>query len=150
MICPNCKNENIKVLESRDTDWGLAIRRRRECNECNHRFTTFEKIEMANFFVLKKHWAKEVYNRKKLETWVLLALSKRSVTNQQVEDFFIKLEQKWNWLWKEISSSQIWDDVIQALKDLDEVAYIRFVSVYKSLSAEQIKEELADFLDINK
>lgn len=147
MVCPACKSENLKVLESRDTDGCLAIRRRRECENCWYRFTTFERIEMASFMVVKKNWKKESYDRNKVEKWVLLACSKRPVTSEKIDSFFIKLEQKWSWEWKEIDSKKIWNDVMEALKELDDVAYIRFISVYKNLSAEAIKEELSKFLN---
>lgn len=146
MICPACKTENIKVLESRDTDWWLALRRRRQCNECAYRFTTFERIETTNLLVIKKNWSRENYDRKKLEMWVLNACRKRLVTSEQIESFFNALESKWITYWKEISSQVIWDDVMNALKDLDEVAYIRFVSVFRNLDARAIKEELSNFL----
>lgn len=146
MICPACKSENLKVLESRDTEAWLAIRRRRECEDCWYRFTTFERIEMASFMVIKKDWKRENYDRNKVEKWVLLACSKRPVTREQIDSFFTRLEQKWSWEWKEIPSKKIWNDVMEALKELDDVAYIRFISVYKNLSAEEIKEELWKFL----
>lgn len=147
MICPACKSENIKVLESRDTDTSLAIRRRRECEDCSYRFTTFERIEMASFMVLKKNWKNEAYDRNKLEKWVLLACSKRPVTREKIDSFFMKLEQQWSGQGKEIDSRKIGNDVMESLKDLDEVAYIRFISVYKNLSTEEIKEELWKFLN---
>lgn len=147
MICPICRSENLKVLESRDVKWNFAIRRRRECDDCEHRFTTFERIEMANFIVVKKDWSKESYNRNKIEIWVNLACKKRPVSKQQIDEFFTKLEQKWSRMWKEITSKQLWDDTMEALKELDEVAYIRFISVFKSLDAKWLKAELIKFLN---
>ncbi len=146
MICPVCKNESLKVLESRDTQGWLAIRRRRECEACNYRFTTFERIEMASFLVNKKNWTKENYDRNKIEIWVKLACKKRPVSKRQIDEFFTMLEQRWSGLWKEISSQKIWDDTMNALQELDEVAYIRFVSVYRNLDAQWIKSELIRFL----
>lgn len=145
MICPACSSENLKVLESRDSEWGLAIRRRRECTKCFYRFTTFERID-TSFLILKRSWAKEMYNRSKIRNWVELACNKRPITKEQIDDLFYKLEQKWNWEWKEIKSEQIWDDVMNALKEKDAVAYLRFLSVFRNLSAEEMKKELSKFL----
>ena len=147
MICPICKSENIKVLESRDVKWNLAIRRRRQCSKCDHRFTTFERIEMSNFLVVKKDWSKENYNRNKIEIWVHLACKKRPISKKQIDEFFIKLEQHWSCMWKEISSKKLWDDTTKALKYLDEVAYIRFISVFRNLDAKGLKSELIKFLN---
>lgn len=87
-----------------------------------------------------------MYNRWKIRNWVELACNKRPVSKEQIDDMFYKLEQKWNWEWKEISSQQIWDDVMNALKEADEVAYLRFLSVFRNLSAEDMKKELSKFL----
>jgi len=149
MICPSCWTENLKVLESRDAEWGLAIRRRRECNDCNYRFTTFERID-TNFLVVKKDWTREMYNRKKIQHWVELACNKRPISKEQIDEMFYSLEQNWNGQWKEILSLQIWEDVMNALKELDEVAYLRFLSVYRNLSVEEMKKELGKFLRQNK
>ena len=149
MICPACWADSLKVLESRGSEWWLAIRRRRECGKCNYRFTTFERID-TNFLVIKRGWTREMYNRSKIRNWVELACNKRPLTKEQIDDMFYKLEQKWNWEWKEINSEQIWDDVMNALKERDEVAYLRFLSVFRNLSAEDMKKELSKFLRQNK
>jgi transcriptional repressor NrdR len=131
MLCPKCKHDDTRVLDSRDTNEQKEIRRRRACNKCNFRFTTFERIEYSNFVVIKKDQSCEPYDRQKLEFGIWKACEKRPVTVEQVTELLEKLETKWANMGKEVATKVIGEDVMNALKDLDEVAYIRFASVYR-------------------
>ena len=147
MICPKCEHADTKVIDSRDTMEGRAIRRRRECLKCAYRFTTFEHIETTNFLVVKKDGAREQYNREKLEMGIWKSCEKRPVTQNQIKLMLDSLEEKWSGLGKEIPSEQLGEEVMEALKELDEVAYIRFASVYRQFKdVESFKKELADLL----
>lgn len=131
MICPKCSDDSTRVLDSRDTDEHRAIRRRRECEKCDHRFTTFERIESHNFIVIKKDNSREPYNREKLEGGIWKACEKRQVTEAQVKKLLDDLEHDWASFGKEIDSKMIGEGIMAKLKDIDEVAYIRFASVYR-------------------
>ncbi len=148
MLCPKCKYEETKVVDSRDTADGSEIRRRRECEKCNFRFTTFERIETANFLVVKKDGSREAYSREKIEMGIWKACEKRQVTQEQVSRVIDALEAKWMGIGKEVQSKIIGEDVMDALKELDEVAYIRFASVYRHFKdLESFKKELSKLLD---
>jgi transcriptional repressor NrdR len=147
MLCPLCKSENLKVLESRDTENGYSVRRRRECDDCKHRFTTFERIETTNFLVIKKDGSREPYARSKIEHGVHIACGKRQVTQEQIETLINTLEQKWISLGKEIESATLGYDVMEGLKSLDDIAYIRFASVYRNFKdIDTLKKELLEIL----
>ena len=133
MQCPKCKAMNSSVIDSRLTENNTAIRRRRECEECKNRFTTFERLRAADIIVVKKDQTREQYDRQKLEHGLWRACGKRPVTQVQVSDLLTALEDKWSTR-KEIPSSEIGNDVLEALKNLDPVAYIRFASVYQSFT----------------
>ncbi|MCR5208859.1 MAG: transcriptional regulator NrdR [Lachnospiraceae bacterium] len=132
MKCPFCAHENTRVVDSRPAEDNTSIRRRRICDECGKRFTTYEKVETIPLIIIKKDNNRETYNRKKIEAGILRACHKRPVSAAQIEklvddienDIF-KLEDK------EISSSVIGEIVMQKLKDIDAVAYVRFASVYR-------------------
>jgi transcriptional repressor NrdR len=147
MRCPNCQSEEIKVLESRDTENGFVIRRRRECVKCKNRFTTFERIENINFFVVKKDGVRDLYNRQKLIRGIQIACAKRKISQEEIDKFINKLEQKWiasNK--KEIHSKEIGYDIMENLKKLDKVAYIRFASVYRNFEdINNFQDELSSF-----
>lgn len=148
MKCPKCKFDDTKVVDSRETTDGAEIRRRRECDQCNFRFTTFEQIETANFLVVKKDDSREPYSRDKVEKGIWQACWKRAVTQEQVSKMVDALEAKWIGIGKEIPSRVIGEDVMEALKELDEVAYIRFASVYRHFKdLESFKKELSKLLD---
>lgn len=135
-------------MDSREAMSGAEIRRRRECEKCNFRFTTFEQIETANFLVIKKDGSREPYNREKIEKGIWKACEKRQVTEEQVSRVLESLETRWMSLGKEIPSRVIGEDVMEQLKELDEVAYIRFASVYRHFKdLESFKKELAKLLD---
>lgn len=148
MKCPHCKGKNTRVLDSRETCEANAIRRRRECEECSHRFTTFERTEQKHLIVIKRNEAREPYIRDKVEKGIWRACEKRPVTQAQVDDLIQNLEEKWRNYGKEIPSEMIGEHIMDELKKLDEVAYIRFASVYRhfkdiesfQLELEKLKE----------
>lgn len=131
MICPKCKNQETRVLDSRDTNEQREVRRRRKCSKCNYRFTTFERIENTNFIVVKKDQSREAYNREKLEAGIWKACEKRPVTEEQVVKMINELEEIWSAEGREIPATTIGEGVMEKLKKIDEVAYIRFASVYR-------------------
>lgn len=148
MRCPKCKHDDTKVVDSRETTEGSEIRRRRECEKCNFRFTTFEKIETASFLVIKKDLSREQYRRDKVEGGIWRACEKRPVSQEQVSNLIDALEAIWIGMGKEVSSKDIGEGVMEELKKLDEVAYIRFASVYRHFKdLESFKKELAKLLD---
>lgn len=147
MRCPKCKKLDTRVVDSRDTDESRQIRRRRQCATCKFRFTTFERIEASHFIVIKKDNSREPYQREKLETGIWKSCEKRPVTEAQIEAMLNHLENKWSAYGKEIPAKMIGKDVMDALKKLDEVAYIRFASVYRQFKdVESFKKELAKLL----
>lgn len=147
MRCPKCHNQDTKVVDSRDTNDNKETRRRRECEKCMHRFTTFERVETSNFIVIKKNGTRESYDREKIERGIWKACEKRPVTQEQVHGLLDSLEEKWSAISKEVSSQQIGEDVMDGIKSLDEVAYIRFASVYRQFKdVESFKKELVKLL----
>lgn len=143
MVCPFCSHQETKVIDSRESGDGKVIRRRRECLKCQKRFSTYEQLELLNFVVVKKDGRKEDYKREKLETGFRKALEKRPVDDKKIDEMVdeieYKLHQKGNC---EISSKEIGGLVLEKLKAVDDVAYLRFASVYKSFgSAESFKKE---------
>jgi len=130
--CPFCDYLESKVVDSRPTDEGNTIRRRRECVECKHRFTTYEKIEEIPLIVVKKDGNRESYDRAKMMHGIIRACEKRPVPYQTIEDMAKQIEKKlYNSMEKEISSTYIGELVMHGLRELDEVAYVRFASVYR-------------------
>lgn len=143
MLCPKCSKDDTKVLDSRETDSNRAVRRRRECIDCKHRFTTFERIEMTNFLVIKKDGTRETYDREKLEKGIQIACQKRKISHEEISDLITGLEKIWSNMGKEISSKNIGEGVMDALRELDDVAYIRFASVYRQFKdIDSFKKEL--------
>ncbi len=142
MNCPSCKSEDTKVIDSRLTNNGAAVRRRRECLSCEFRFTTFERAQNTNLMVQKKDKTIEAYDREKLEKAILIACGKRPVSITRIREKISELEEKWGKT-KEIETSIIGTDVVEMLKELDEIAFIRFASVYKQFKdVETFKKEL--------
>jgi len=138
---------DTKVLDSRVTENGRVIRRRRECEKCENRFTTFERAAMGNLMVKKKDGTYEIYRREKLEQGIWIACGKRPVTKEQIDQVINDLEEKWAANKKTVESRTIGNDVIEALKKLDHIAYIRFASVYRSFKdVDEFKEELNKLL----
>lgn len=147
MICPKCKAPDTKVIDSRVTEQGRVIRRRRECEKCGRRYTTFERAELGSLMVKKKDGMFEPYNRTKLEQGIWIACGKRPVTQMDIDKMINDLEEKWAANKKTVSSQTIGNDVTYALKKLDDIAYIRFASVYKSFKdVDEFKEELNKLL----
>ena len=132
MKCPFCGNEDDKVVDSRSSRDGASIRRRRQCLACDKRFTTYEQVEELGTFVIKKDGSREVYDRSKLRNGIIKALQKRPVSINLVEEFLDGLETGFmeNNL-REIPASELGEAVIAWLKSVDDVAYVRFASVYR-------------------
>lgn len=132
MHCPFCHFEESKVIDTRSTEEGSAIRRRRECIQCKNRFTTYEKVEEIPLIVVKKDGTRESFNRNKVLNGVIRACEKRPVSLDQIESLVDKIETSLNnTLDKEVQSQQIGEMIMTSLKELDEVAYVRFASVYR-------------------
>lgn len=132
MKCPYCGDENIKVIDSRPADENNAIRRRRQCEKCMKRFTTYEKIETIPLIVIKKDDVREPYDRGKIEKGILSSCHKRPVSYEQIMSAVEDIENEiFNIEEKEVSSQLIGEIVMKRLKDLDQVAYVRFASVYR-------------------
>ena len=152
MRCPFCGCEESKVIDSRPTDEGERIRRRRECINCEKRFTTYEVIETVPIIVVKKDKSREVFDRNKLLGGMLRACEKRPVSLEQMENVVNDIERNLNnMMEKEISSTSIGEVVMDHLKDLDEVAYVRFASVYREFKdVNTFMEELGKILKAKK
>lgn len=132
MKCPYCGKDNTRVIDSRPADDGDSIRRRRECDECHKRFTTYEKVETIPMIVIKKDNNRETYDRAKIEGGVFRACHKRPVSAVQIEAMIDDVEAViFSKEEREISSRKIGELVMEKLKDLDSVAYVRFASVYR-------------------
>ena len=132
MKCPFCSHENTRVIDSRPAEDNNSIRRRRVCDECGKRFTTYEKIETIPLIIIKKDNNREAYDRSKIEAGVLRACHKRPVSAQQITTLVDEVENEiFNREEREIPSGTIGELVMNKLKDLDAVAYVRFASVYR-------------------
>lgn len=132
MKCPYCNNENTKVIDSRPSEENNSIRRRRQCDTCNRRFTTYETIESAPLIVIKKDNSREPYTREKILSGLLRSCHKRPISMKQIDSVIEEIENTiYNSMKKEIESSYIGELVMEKLKDLDEVAYVRFASIYR-------------------
>lgn len=145
MLCPLCKKSDTKVLDSRDED--LQVKRRRECLRCRYRFTTYEKIEPPHIKVIKRDGSCEDYSRDKLGRGIKLALEKRPFSCEQTDEIIRNIEQDLiNRHKKEIQSREIGETVVKKLREVDEVAYLRFVSVFKKFSsAKKFQKEAEKF-----
>ena len=132
MRCPFCNYYDTKVVDSRPTDEGQAIRRRRECIKCSRRFTTYEKTESIPLLIIKKDGNREPYDRNKAMAGILKACEKRPVPLNAIEGIVDQIEKDlYNSMDKEVTSQYIGEIIMRNLKDLDEVAYVRFASVYR-------------------
>jgi transcriptional repressor NrdR len=143
MLCPFCSHSETKVIDSRESTDGKVIRRRRGCLKCQRRFSTYEQMELLNFMVVKKDGRKEEYKREKLEKGMRKALEKRPIESKKIEEAIDEIEYKLQ-LDKdcEIPARVIGKLVLEKLKELDDVAYLRFASVYKGFgSAETFARE---------
>ena len=132
MRCPYCSYEESKVVDSRATDDYTAIRRRRECTKCNKRYTTYEKIEDIPVLVIKRDLARENFNKEKIINGLIIACQKRPVSRKQIEEIAEDIEKKIsNKMLTEIESETIGEMVMEKLKEIDEISYVRFASVYR-------------------
>lgn len=149
MKCPFCGYEESKVIDSRPTDEGERIRRRRECMKCAKRFTTYEIIESVPILVVKKDKSREAFDRDKLIRGMVRACEKRPVTMDTIESAVNEIEVSLqNSLDREVSSVRIGELVMEKLKEIDEVAYVRFASVYKHFKdVNAFMDELSSFLE---
>ena len=135
MRCPFCDNQETKVIDSRPTEDGHAIRRRRECERCSRRFTTYEKVEEVILMVVKKDGSREAFDRQKIMNGIIKACEKRPVTVATMENMVDQIERGLNnMMEKEIESSFIGELIMDQLKDVDQVAYVRFASVYRQFT----------------
>ena len=135
MKCQFCNCADSRVVDSRPTDDGNSIRRRRECIHCGRRFTTYEKVEVQQLLVVKKDNSRELFDPQKLRSGIIAACHKRPVSAAEIEKVVSSVEQMaYNNLQEEITTRQIGEMVMEALRKLDEVAYIRFASVYRSFT----------------
>lgn len=135
MKCPFCSNADTKVIDSRPTEEGYAVRRRRGCDNCGKRFTTYEKVEETILMVAKKDARREVFDRNKILNGIVKACEKRPVSMTQIEGMVDDIEKTLNNLMeKEVTSDYIGELVMEQLKKVDEVAYVRFASVYRQFT----------------
>ncbi len=139
MRCPWCGREEDKVVDSRTAEAGSAIRRRRQCLSCGRRFTTFERIETATLVVVKRDGAKEPFDREKVAAGVAKAIKNRPVTEEQVAKLVARVEEKLRHKGPVVTTQEVGIEVLALLRRLDDVAYLRFASVYKDF------KELTDF-----
>ena len=144
MRCFYCGNLESKVVDSRSAEDGTAIRRRRECLNCGKRFTTYEKIESVPIIVIKRDGSRQSFDRDKLQRGILSSCASRPVPLQVIDNLFDEIEAEiHNSLAREVSSEKIGEMVMERLRDIDEVSYVRFASVYKKFKdIETFRKEL--------
>ena len=149
MRCPFCNQDNTRVVDSRPIEDSNAIRRRRMCDVCGRRFTTYEKVETIPLIVIKKDMNREQYDRSKIETGILRACHKRPVSAEKIKEIVNKVETElFNGEEREIPSSVIGEKVMHYLKDLYQVAYVRFASIYREFKdVNTFMDELKKMLD---
>ena len=145
MKCPYCNAQDTKVIDSRPADDNSSIRRRRQCEKCGKRFTTYEKLETMPLMVIKKDRSRETYDRSKIESGIIHSCHKRPVSTQQINAMIDEIEnQIFNMEEKEVETTVIGELVMRKLKQLDEVAYVRFASVYREF------KDVNTFMEQNK
>ncbi len=149
MKCPFCSEENTKVIDSRAAEDNSAIRRRRQCDKCGKRFTTYEKLESIPLMIVKKGNIREAYDREKIEKGVLRSCHKRPVSAEQIRELVDEIENAiFNLGEKEISSNTIGEIVMDKMKNFDSVAYVRFASVYREFKdVNTFMDEIKKILD---
>ncbi len=152
MRCPFCGNEDTKVIDTRSMEDNSAIRRRRMCEKCNERFTTYERVDTIPLTVIKADNTRESFDRNKILKGVMMSCNKRSVSVEQIEQLVTDIEtQVMNTMRKEISSKELGEMVMERLKTLDDVAYVRFASVYRKFKdIDSFMKELSKILDDRK
>ena len=142
MNCPFCEYHETRVIDTRPTDEGQKIRRRRECIKCKKRFTTYEKVENIQLMVIKKDKTRESFDRDKIVNGIIKACEKRSIPLKKIQEIADKIEKTiLNDMENEISTDKIGEMVMKELKDIDDVAYVRFASVYREF------KDLNTFMD---
>lgn len=148
MKCPYCNASDTKVIDSRPAEDNSSIRRRRQCETCGKRFTTYEKLETMPLMVIKKDRSRETYDRSKIEAGIIHSCHKRPVSTQQINSMIDEIEnQIFNMEEKEVETSAIGELVMRKIKQLDEVAYVRFASVYREFKdVNTFMEELGKLL----
>jgi transcriptional repressor NrdR len=148
MRCPYCGHHDLKVVDSRDSEVGEAIRRRRECLGCGQRFTTYERIEAVPFYVVKKDNRREDFDAQKLLSGLKKATEKRDISQEKLRGIVEEIEADLRRSGRvEIPSSDIGEMVMERLRDLDEIAYIRYASVYREfMDLQQVKREIEQVL----
>lgn len=144
MKCPVCNAQVSRVLESREVEDGASIRRRRECIKCSHRFTTYERLEVPNLMIVKKSGERELFDRKKLSRGIYRAFEKRPVSAVKIEEIISEVERKARgYDQAELNSRKIGSLVMEELLSIDDVAYVRFASVYRSFATlDRFEKEL--------
>lgn len=152
MKCPYCGAEDTKVIDSRPADENSSIRRRRQCIQCERRFTTYEKLETMPLMVIKKDESRESYDRSKIESGIVRSCHKRPVSTEQISRVIDEIENElFSLETKEIPTSLIGEMVMKKLKDMDEVAYVRFASVYREFKdVNTFVEEIGKLLSSGK
>ena len=151
MRCPFCSSDDTQVKDSRPADDNSSIRRRRQCSVCGARFTTFERVQLRELIVLKRNGEKSIYDRNKVENSMRLALRKRKISDdvidRAVNGISRNLESKGD---LEITSSLIGEQVMEALKQIDQIGYVRFASVYRNFREEKDFVQFVDKIDVFK
>lgn len=144
MKCPVCNAQVSRVLESREVENGGSIRRRRECIKCSHRFTTYERLEVPNLMIVKKSGERELFDREKLSRGIYRAFEKRPVSADKIEEIISEVERKARgYDQAELNSRKIGSLVMEELLSIDDVAYVRFASVYRSFATlDRFEKEL--------
>ncbi len=149
MRCPKCGHQEDKVVDSRPADEGAAIRRRRECLNCHYRYTTYEKIESLPTYVVKKDGSRQVFDRQKLLSGLVKACQKRPVGLEQLDPIVRHVEQRLgSKVGREISSQEIGEIIMEDLRHLDKVAYVRFASVYREFK--DVQSFLTEMQELQK
>lgn len=145
MKCPQCKHEESKVIESRDVASGESVRRRRECLNCQHRYTTYERLERPALIVIKKDGTRQMYSREKLVSGLQKACEKTTITNEEFDQLVGRIENAiYDSADGQLMSDQIGSIVMEALADANQVAYVRFASVYRNFTdIESFERELS-------
>ena len=152
MKCPYCERPETKVLDKRETDAGHITRRRRECLSCARRFTTYERAEVLNLFIIKKDKRREAFDRQKLKRNLMKACEKRPISHEAIDRLIANIDQELiNMRKSEIESRLLGELVMTALKDFDKVAYIRFASVYRDFKdVEDFEKGLRELVENEK
>ena len=152
MICPYCKANEDKVIDSREASDGASVRRRRECLKCQRRSTTYERFEESPLLLIKRDGRRESFDRRKILNGLLKACEKRPVPMEKIESAVDEIEREIRQEFeKEVSSVEVGERIMRRLQKLDEVAYVRFASVYRSFKdINQFMKELRDILDQRK